>query len=197
MIIGTGSVVFSRINGKCTRIGGWGYLTGDEGSGFDMGRRALNAAFRYADGRGSKTLLTQMIEQHGKAPIDQIAEKIDEGGRTTVATYSRVLIQAAEAGDPIALEQFRICVEELQLMIKTAQKEMNSETMQVVLAGGVVMNSEFLWKNLQKGMEKVKLIRLSRPPVCGSVLEAIGHVPQGFYEQYMTDYHTYRNGAGL
>ncbi len=193
MIIGTGSVVFSRVDGKCSRIGGWGYLVGDEGSGYDMGRRALNAAFRYEDGRSPKTLLTEIIEKQGGASIRQIAEEIDKGGRTAVAAYARTLIKGAELGDSVALEQFHICIEELQLMIRTAYREMNCETMPIVLAGGIAQNSEFLWDRLQQGMNNVKLVRLSKPPVYGAVLEAVGYIPEGFSKRYMTEYQDLKN----
>lgn len=56
-IAGTGSSVFARCQGEMRQVGGWGYLVGDEGSGYDLGRRAIIAALRDLDGRGEKTLL--------------------------------------------------------------------------------------------------------------------------------------------
>ena len=56
-IAGTGSSVFARAKGEMRQVGGWGYLLGDEGSGFDLGRRALRAALYDLDGRGEKTCL--------------------------------------------------------------------------------------------------------------------------------------------
>ncbi len=42
LIAGTGSFAFGRGEGdRVVRAGGWGYLLGDEGSGFAMGQEAL------------------------------------------------------------------------------------------------------------------------------------------------------------
>ena len=48
-------------SGRAARAGGWGYLLGDEGGGFWIGRAALSAVVRQFDGRGPATLLTAMV----------------------------------------------------------------------------------------------------------------------------------------
>ena len=50
--------------GRAARSGGWGYLLGDEGGGFWIGRAALSAVVRQFDGRGPATLLTEMVLDH-------------------------------------------------------------------------------------------------------------------------------------
>ena len=56
---GTGSICYGRNEqGQAARGGGWGYILGDEGSGYWIGRRALAAVVRHADGRGPATTLT-------------------------------------------------------------------------------------------------------------------------------------------
>ena len=46
-IAGTGNIAFARnAEGKVRRAGGWGYIFGDEGAGFDLTRQALRAALR-------------------------------------------------------------------------------------------------------------------------------------------------------
>ena len=50
---GTGSIVYGRnASGLAARAGGWGHMIGDEGSGYWIGREALAAVVRAADGRG-------------------------------------------------------------------------------------------------------------------------------------------------
>lgn len=46
---GTGAVACTRVNGELKRIGGWGYLLGDEGAGYWIGRAALRALLIYID----------------------------------------------------------------------------------------------------------------------------------------------------
>ncbi|MEO7003328.1 MAG: BadF/BadG/BcrA/BcrD ATPase family protein [Ktedonobacterales bacterium] len=52
LVAGTGSIALGRnAQGRFARAGGWGHLLGDEGSGYDIGRQALQAVVRAADGR--------------------------------------------------------------------------------------------------------------------------------------------------
>ena len=46
---GTGAVACTQINGELRRVGGWGYLLGDEGAGYWIGRAALRALMIYID----------------------------------------------------------------------------------------------------------------------------------------------------
>jgi N-acetylglucosamine kinase-like BadF-type ATPase len=51
LIIGTGSVVYYKtLEGRVNRIGGWGPLLSDEGSGYRIGLTALRKWVRYVDG---------------------------------------------------------------------------------------------------------------------------------------------------
>jgi N-acetylglucosamine kinase-like BadF-type ATPase len=54
VIAGTGAIAYGRApDGRAARVGGWGWLLGDEGSGFDIGLRARRGAVpTAAGGRG-------------------------------------------------------------------------------------------------------------------------------------------------
>ena len=52
-IAGTGSIAYGCTGQGFFRVGGWGPLLGDEGSGYDLGRRGLQLAARMADGRAA------------------------------------------------------------------------------------------------------------------------------------------------
>ena len=50
ILAGTGSVVMARAaDGRPARAGGWGWLLGDEGGGYWLGRKALRHATHYLD----------------------------------------------------------------------------------------------------------------------------------------------------
>src|SRR4030095_5169289 len=49
IVAGTGSIAYGRnAKGEAARAGGWGYVLGDEGSGYWIGRLALRAVVRHA-----------------------------------------------------------------------------------------------------------------------------------------------------
>src|SRR5512138_90050 len=65
VVSGTGSIAYGRnARGEAARAGGWGYVLGDEGSGYWIGRHALRAVVRHADGRGRETSLTPRLLRH-------------------------------------------------------------------------------------------------------------------------------------
>jgi glucosamine kinase len=62
LIAGTGSVAFGRNSaGDTARAGGFGPWIGDEGSAFDIGRRAVAAVARARDANAPATVLAEMI----------------------------------------------------------------------------------------------------------------------------------------
>jgi glucosamine kinase len=64
VIMGTGAIgLVLRRDGQLTTVGGWGFPSGDEGSGADLGLRAINLTQQAVDGRGPATALTQAVLQ--------------------------------------------------------------------------------------------------------------------------------------
>ena len=57
LIAGTGSIAYARVGEKVHRAGGYGYLIGDDGSGFAIGRAALAQLLRWYDGRAAHSEL--------------------------------------------------------------------------------------------------------------------------------------------
>src|SRR5258708_21745706 len=76
-IAGTGSFCFGRnASGRTARAGGWGYIFGDEGGGFDLTRQALRAALRMEEGWGPPTVLRQrLLEATGAADANDLLHR--------------------------------------------------------------------------------------------------------------------------
>lgn len=58
---GTGVVTLALGTSTVARVDGWGYLIGDAGSGYWIGRACLDAVLRAHDGRGPATALTALV----------------------------------------------------------------------------------------------------------------------------------------
>ncbi|MBI5021813.1 MAG: hypothetical protein HZB59_10275 [Ignavibacteriales bacterium] len=103
IIAGTGSIALYRTeDGKLLRTGGWGKILGDEGSGFSVGRGALNAVMRQHDNRGDKTELTKKALDHFQvSTIDDLIQKIYHGS-ADVASFAPRVCEAASAFDHVA-----------------------------------------------------------------------------------------------
>lgn len=107
VISGTGSVALARKDGRWLTAGGQGAVLADEGSGFWIGRKGLNAALRAGERRGPRTGLLELALRH--YGIDDLKtlparvhgpEGIDIAG---VAAFSRCVFEAARDGDGEAL----------------------------------------------------------------------------------------------
>ncbi|ALV38512.1 BadF/BadG/BcrA/BcrD ATPase family protein [Streptomyces sp. CdTB01] len=64
LVAGTGAVAMRIADRRCAfTVDGDGWLLGDDGSGFWIGREAVRAALRMADGRGGGTVLARAVGQ--------------------------------------------------------------------------------------------------------------------------------------
>jgi N-acetylglucosamine kinase-like BadF-type ATPase len=102
--VGTGvaCLAMSR-DGEARVIGGHGFLLGDEGGAFWIGREGLRAALRAADGRGSPTALSDAAARRFGGLAD-LAERLHSASRPVndIAHFAPDVLDAAAAGDPIA-----------------------------------------------------------------------------------------------
>src|SRR5581483_5378036 len=117
LVAGTGSMAFARApDGRTARAGGWGYLLGDEGSGYALALAALRAVVRDADGRGPATRLTSRLLAHFGAVLAQDLVRLVYGGgvdRAALAAVAPYVLEAAAAGDEVAAEIMAGQAEEL------------------------------------------------------------------------------------
>ncbi len=150
VIAGTGSIAYGRAaDGREQRAGGWGWLAGDEGSAFDLGRRALQAAARSADGRGPVTaLLPLLLAELGCARMEELVRRFTPGPelRGQVAALAPVVFRAAEAGDAVAQELVSSAAAELALAAVTVLHSLGLEHTPtlVVMHGGLFRHHALL-----------------------------------------------------
>ncbi len=104
IISGTGSMAIGENDAHgISVVGGWGRLTGDEGSGYYIGLEGIRAALRAADGVAPQTTLTSAALKHFgvSTPRDLIPVFYGES-EPDVAGFSRRVAACAEDGDKIA-----------------------------------------------------------------------------------------------
>ena len=141
IIAGTGSIVLGRnAQGKGVRAGGWGYLLGDEGSGYYVAQQALTAAVRAADGRGQPTILLDLILQHWgiRNPIDIISQVYVEEHKAKIAQFSTHVFKAARDGDSIAAQIVQKAAQELALAARAVASRLAFSPVPLALTGGLL-----------------------------------------------------------
>lgn len=106
VIAGTGSIALSRgTTGQIWRAGGWGYVFGDEGSGFDIARQALRASLQSEEGWAPETSMrAALLSATGASNANELLHRWYGGefSRNQTATWSQLVDAAAAQGDEAA-----------------------------------------------------------------------------------------------
>lgn len=178
MIAGTGSIMFGKdSNGNIHRVGGFGRLIGDEGSGYIIGREGLTSVARYFDGRNEKNLIVDLLNE--KFNISNMESLINQVYKYNfdIASVAPLVIEAAELGDK---EAIKIIGQQSGLLVNhvTAMtKKLNTEIFPLSFVGGLLSNKNFYSNRvielLNKKHPQVLIKNPDYPPEIGAVLLAI------------------------
>lgn len=182
VVAGTGSICYGERDGRRVRVGGWGELFGDEGSGHWIAIRGLQAFARMSDGRLPAGPLLDAVRAHLAVATD--LDVIDvtmgrwHGDRRRVAALSTVVAQAAERGDHEAGAILTQAAAELVQLVDTAHRRLGyapDEPVAVSHSGGVFsaapVRDEFV-RLLRAGPAGYEFREPLYPPVVGSALYA-------------------------
>jgi N-acetylglucosamine kinase len=149
-IAGTGSIAFGRdADGRTARTGGWGYVFGDEGSGFDIARQALRAALRMEEGWGPPTSLRQtLLDATGSRNANQVLHLFytAEWPRSRVAALAPMADAAAAEGDAVAMVILNSAAIELAMLVAAVRSQLwkPGAPVDVAYIGGVFHSSTVL-----------------------------------------------------
>jgi N-acetylglucosamine kinase-like BadF-type ATPase len=142
-IAGTGSIAFGRnAAGSTARVGGWGYIFGDEGGGFDIARQALRVALRAEEGWGPPTaLLRALMEATGSVDANGVLHLFytPDWPRSRVATLAALVDAAAMAGDAVARDILHSAAQQLAMLTSSVRRQLwePGEQARVAWTGGV------------------------------------------------------------
>lgn len=177
LIAGTGSVAWGvDATGREYRAGGWGYLLGDEGSGYWLGREAVRAvvrAWQRDPDRFPDAFERAVLRYAGAArPVELIAAFHDRPERSLWAGLSRVVAEHAEQGHPLAVELTAAAVQELHALVTAAAGALRGP-LPVVIGGGLattVVGARLVARLSEAGRDDLTVV--DREPVLGVPLLA-------------------------
>jgi N-acetylglucosamine kinase-like BadF-type ATPase len=183
LIAGTGAIAYGvDAHGRSRRSSGWGHLLGDEGSGYDMGLRALRAVLRAHDGRGPATLLTAQVlgAWNLSQPEDLIGLVYAPGfPRRRIASLLPLVDAAAEAGDAVARQLLISAGHELGEAACAVIRGlgMEQDTFDVALVGGAFQTRHLLREAVDETVRamapRAVLLSPRHEPAMGAALLAL------------------------
>ena len=157
---GTGSICWGKNEaGDVCRMGGWGYLFSDEGSGYRMVSDALDIVSRTIDGRASHgaLLLERLMEAFGVNTHEELISEIYMcPSPQSVAAYFPIVCQAAKENDPLAVDVIDRGMDDLVELVAAAARHLGMYPVFTVGMTGSILTKVELTRQvfIQKMIER-------------------------------------------
>ncbi len=158
VLAGTGSAVYGvNTLGQSVMVGGWGYLLGDEGSGYWVGLQALRLFTRAADGQQltvseAQSRLPQCVAEQLQLsrPKELISWLYGEPATAAarLAGLAPLVLTEAERGDEYAISILSAGAKHLAEMAKNARMLLHEPDLPVAFAGGMLSGDNALSRSL-------------------------------------------------
>ena len=183
IVAGTGSIAYGEYAGRCARAGGWGELFSDEGSAYWLAREGLRLFSRMSDGRSPRGALHRILRRHFALndDLDLCAALYGKNTsqRSQLAQLSRLVAEAASAGDAAARGLFTQAAAELADMVDAVRDRLQVPAeldLPLSYSGGLFQLPEPLLAPFQAALNsrtrRYRLAAARLPPEAGAALLA-------------------------
>ena len=177
LLAGTGSAVYGVApGGRRLQIGGWGYLLGDEGSGYWIGSQLLRHIIARHD-RGASSqddaLTRACMDALGLAePRELIAwlYRSREAPATRIAGLAELVLGAD--GSEWAMTCVESAAEQLARQVDLMRSRLDYESAPIAFAGGLLDNDNALSQRVTQRLGLPRRPVARHPPVLGAALLA-------------------------
>lgn len=154
LISGTGSICYGRTpDGRVERAGGWGWLLGDEGSGYDLGVQALRLATQTADGRAdAPEVLAAVLEAFALPVADDLVNYVYQRGvsQAEVALLASRLVALSDDGSPAARECLEAAGQSLAHHVAVVAGKLGCARPPLVFGGGLLLSCSSLQRTVRE-----------------------------------------------
>ncbi|WP_106769728.1 N-acetylglucosamine kinase [Paenibacillus faecalis] len=169
--------------GEELQYGGFGFKYGDgHAGGGGLALLTFRAVIRAWDGRGPETKLTSLVLNHmGYTSVEALYEDVLYGKVSTPTSLVKPLLEAAEAGDAVAVSILETEGTEMANAVCTLIRRlgMSDESFEIVYIGSVLNkgNSAVLTHAIEREVAAraphAKCVHLTSDPVAGALMSAM------------------------
>jgi N-acetylglucosamine kinase-like BadF-type ATPase len=183
IVAGTGSIAYGEYQGRSARAGGWGELFSDEGSAYWLAREGLRLFSRMSDGRSARGALYECVRRHFGLhdDLDLCGALYGKSAaqRSQFAQLSKLVAEAASAGDEQAAALFREATHELAEIVDAVRAQLQvppALELPVSYSGGLFQLRDLLLAPLQAALtgrtRAYRFLGARLPPEAGAALQA-------------------------
>ncbi len=140
VLSGTGSCCFGVSKQRTVKVGGWGHILGDKGSGYEIGLRGLKAVVYHYDRDGVWPGLGQrLLRKLCLNEPNELIEWVQRATKADVAALAVEVFEAWHAGDGIATDIVDAAASSLGRDAIACAKRLGKGTAQFVFAGSILL----------------------------------------------------------
>lgn len=142
LILGTGSIALYRKGETLERRGGWGYVLGDEGSGYAIGLAILKHFVKQADHRAEEDELYEAVMHHYHLddPSQLISKVMDDGKTDRTGIASASVLSSTCAQLPVIQEILNEQADQVSEMLSS----FGTLPETIVVTGGMIHNTVYM-----------------------------------------------------
>lgn len=183
IICGTGSNCYGTNEaGQEAKANGWDYVLGDEGSGYEIGIKALKAFMRDYDGRGDSTYLSKTILEDLK--LNSVQELIKWAynspfSKEKVSALAETVCRTAQMGDKVSIRILEEEANEAFISVKAVVDKLGLENKEfdLVFVGSVFKCEKYFKNPLERKLKEkfpmINFVPLTKKPVEGAIKLAL------------------------
>lgn len=159
LIAGTGSIAYGiNEKGEKVRVGGYGHLIDDCGSGYAIGRDALSLTVKTLDGRVPQNMLAQTVlktigADNNSGVINYVYN--GESSKARIAALTPAVIAAAETNEPYSLDILTRNADDLFLMVKTMIRKLDMFQGKLALTGGLLDSDNLYFRMVSERVSAI------------------------------------------
>lgn len=171
VLAGTGSIALGRSNGVLHRAGGHGFLLGDEGSGWWIGRQAVRCALAERDARRPPGRLSRALTSALHTDLDGIVARVhaDPRDRTVLAGLAPTV---AACADDTAGAVLAAAADALIGLAETIRAALGAAELPVAYIGGVFRGAAVR----ERFVAATGAVPPRHPPEVAAALMAAAHI---------------------
>jgi N-acetylglucosamine kinase-like BadF-type ATPase len=151
ILAGTGTIAYGKHKNKSLRLGGLGYLLGDEGGGSWIGLTAIRRVLKSTEGRDIPSSIGSRLSQFFSLPNVRQLTGLIYSLKTVpierIAHISEIVAEEASSGDALAIEILKSAAKELSFLTNSLLLQLgvsNTDKYMVYRLGGVWSSGEIL-----------------------------------------------------